>query len=129
MLAAIPDGRKYGLLYGDDSLVEHNSLLIEALTKVSTIASTNGQPRGIRLALANHEVYLDVPEKVVLEYKNALEERILAVGRELDTLNARMMNPNYVNKAPASLVKETRDAITEKEQLIERLKGELVAIE
>ncbi len=129
VLTAIPDGRKYGLLYGDDSLVEHNSLLLQVLTKVSTIASTNGQPRGIRLALANHEVYLDVPEKVVTKYRDALDERILAVGRELDTLNARMMNPNYVNKAPATLVKETRDAITEKEQLIERLKLELQAIE
>lgn len=129
ILTAIPDGRKYGLLYGDDSLVEHNSLLIQALTRVSSIASTNGQPRGVRLALANQEVYLDVPEKVVLKYRDSLEERILTVGRELDTLNARMMNPNYVEKAPASLVKETRDAISEKEQLIERLKGELNAIE
>ncbi len=129
VLTAIPDGRKYGLLYGDDSLVEHNSLLIQALTRVSSIASTNGQPRGVRLALANHEVYLDVPEKVVLKYRDSLEERILTVGKELDTLNARMMNPNYVEKAPASLVKETRDAISEKEQLIERLKGELSAIE
>lgn len=128
-LQAIPDGRKYGLLYDNDSLVKDNSLLIQAMTKVSSIAPANGQPKGIRLALSNHEVYLDVPEKVVSEYKNALHERILAVGRELNTLNARMMNPNYVNKAPASLVKETRDAISEKEQLIERLKGELVAIE
>ena len=50
------------------------------------------------------------------------------MGRELNALNARMMNPNYVDKAPAHLVKETRDGIVEKEALIERLKGELVAI-
>ena len=82
----------------------------------------NGAPRGLRLALANHELYLDVPEKVVAEYKDALTERILAVGRELDALNMRMMNPNYVEKAPEHLVKETRDAIAEKEALIARLK-------
>ena len=50
------------------------------------------------------------------------------MGRELDGLNARMMNPNYVDKAPAHLVKETREAIEEKTALIERLKGELQLI-
>ena len=63
------------------------------------------------------------------KYREQLEARILAVGMELDALNARMMNPNYVDKAPAHLVKETRDGIAEKAALIERLKGELVAIQ
>lgn len=130
-LAALPGasrGKKYGLLYGDDSLVDDNSLLVQKLTGVESINSTNGQPRGIRLALVNHELYLDVPEEVVKEYKEALTERILAVGRELDALNARMMNPRYVEKAPAELVKETRDGIEEKTKLIERLKKELEVI-
>jgi hypothetical protein len=33
-----------------------------------------------------------------------------------------MSNPNYVERAPAHLVKETQDQIAEKEQLISRLK-------
>ena len=127
-LQAIPGGKKWGLLYDNDAMVADNSLLIKLLTKVPTISALEGMPRGIRLALANHELYLDVPEKVVLEYKEALTERILAVGKELDALNARMMNPRYVDKAPAELVKETRDGITEKEKLIARLKKELEVI-
>ena len=43
-------------------------------------------------------------------------------------MNARMMNPAYVERAPAALVKETRDAIAEKEDLIERLKQQLEVI-
>ncbi|MBR3236369.1 valine--tRNA ligase [Candidatus Saccharibacteria bacterium] len=119
------NAKKYGLLYDNDSLVKDNQMLIKALAKVPTINALDGAPRGLRLALANHELYLDVPEKVVSEYKEALTERILAVGRELDGLNARMMNPNYVAKAPEHLVKETKGAITEKEALIERLKQQL----
>ena len=103
-------------------------LLIKTLSKVPAVSSTQGSPKGIRLALANHEVYLDVPEKVVTEFKETLTEKILAVGRELDALNARMMNPRYVEKAPAELVKETRDAISEKEALVARLKTELELI-
>lgn len=124
-LQALPgtnNATKYGLLYDNDSLVEDNALLIKVLTKVPEINALNGSPRGLRIALANHELYLDVPEKVITNYKEALTEKILSVGRELDALNARMLNPNYVAKAPEHLVKETEDAIKEKESLIERLK-------
>ena len=130
-LQALPgtnNATKYSLLYGNDSLVEDNLLLIRTLTKVSAVNSLDGQPRGLRLALANHELYLDVPEKVVTEYKDALTDKILSVGRELDTLNARMSNPNYVEKAPEHLVKETKDQIKEKESLISRLKTQLELI-
>ena len=121
-------GKKWTLLYGDDSLVDDNQLLVAKLAGVPAVISCEGQPRGIRLALANHEVYLDVPEEIVKKYREKLEERILKVGRELDALNARMMNPNYVDKAPAMLVKQTREGIKEKSKLIERLKGELRVI-
>ena len=130
-LTALPgtnNAKKYKLLYDNDSLVEDNQFLIKTLTRVPAIDPLEGSPRGLRLALANHELYLDVPEKVVKEYKDTLTERILSVGRELDALNLRMENPNYVNRAPAHLVKETQDQIKEKEALISRLKTELELI-
>ncbi len=128
-LSGASKGKKWTVLYGDDALVDDNQVLVATLAGVEAVISCEGQPRGLRLALANHEVYLDVPAEVVREYREKLEERVLAVGRELDALNARMMNPNYVDKAPAELVKQTRDGIREKEGLIERLKGELRVIE
>ncbi len=128
-LNEVEKGQKWGLLYGDDSLVADNEVLVLALSKVASIASTEGQPRGLRLAIPNQEVYLDVPEEVVKGYRDKLDERILAVGRELDALNMRMMNPNYVDKAPVHLVKQTQDGIREKTEMIERLRGELRAIE
>lgn len=128
-LSGASKGKKWTVLYGDDALVDDNQVLVAKLAGVEAVISCEGQPRGLRLALANHEVYLDVPAEVVREYREKLEERVLAVGRELDALNARMMNPNYVDKAPAELVKQTRDGIREKEELIERLKGELRVIE
>lgn len=121
-------GKKWGLLYGDDSLVAENAELVKKLTGVLDVKSCEGQPRGLRLATMNSEVYLDVPEKVVAQYRKTLEEKILAVGRELDALNARMMNPAYVDKAPVHLVKQTQDGIREKQGLIERLRRELEVI-
>ncbi|MBR2839928.1 valine--tRNA ligase [Candidatus Saccharibacteria bacterium] len=122
------NAKKYDLLYDNDSLVEDNLLLIKALTKVPAITALNGSPKGLKLALANHELYLDVPGQVVKEYKEALTERILSVGRELDNLNLRMSNPNYIERAPAHLVLETKQQIAEKQQLISRLKTQLEII-
>ena len=130
-LQALPgtnNAKKYGLLYDNDALIEDNALLIKTLTKVPEINALNGAPRGLRIALANHELYLDLPEEIVKAYKDALTERILSVGRELNALNARMANPNYVERAPEHLVKETKEAIKEKESLISRLKDQLSII-
>ena len=121
-------GGRFGVLYGSDSLVDDNQVLIQFLARVPSVISHGGQPRGLRLALANHEVYLDVDEKTVARRREQLEEQILAVGRELDNLNLRMSNPNYVEKAPEHLVAETQRQIAEKSELIERLKGELEVI-
>lgn len=40
-----------------------------------------------------------------------------------------MMNPQYVERAPQALVKETRNAIAEKEALIQHLKDQISVIE
>ena len=124
-LAKFNRGKKFTLLVGEDILVNDNLLLVKFLSRVPAISSINGAPRGLRLAIANHELYLDVPERVIVDYKDELENKILAIGRELDNLNARMMNPRYVEKAPAGLVRETRNSIAEKEELIEKMKSQL----
>ena len=128
-LSEAAKGKKFGMIYGDDALIADNAELVRQLTKCSKIHPSEGTPKGIRLALSGREVYLDVPEEIVKSYKDQLTERILSVGRELDALNARMYNPNYVTKAPAHLVEETKQGIKEKEALIERLRGELSVIE
>lgn len=128
-LGQVSDNKKYTLLVGDDSLVSENTMLTKFLSRVPAIADTNGTPRGLRLAIANHELYIDAPTDVIREYKEGLEKRILSVGAELDGLNRRMMNPQYVERAPQALVKETRNAIAEKEALIQHLKDQISVIE
>lgn len=120
--------KNFALLYGDDSLIADNADLVEFLTKCPEIKPTSGAPQGIRLALVGRELYLDVDEKTIKGYKSALTDRILSVGRELDSLERRMMNPRYVDKAPKALVEETRKGIEEKKSLITRLRQELELI-
>ena len=127
-LSLLNNNKKFGLLFGEDVMAIKNTLLLKFLSHVPYISSTNGTPRGLKLAIANHELYLDVTAEVVAKYKDELTEKILAVGRELDGLNSRMMNPSYVERAPAELVRETRNLIAEKEKLIEEMKMQLNVI-
>ena len=127
-LSLLNNNKKFGLLFGEDVMAIENTLLLKFLSHVAYISSTNGTPRGLKLAIANHELYLDVTAEVVAKYKDELTEKILAVGRELDGLNSRMMNPSYVERAPAELVRETRNLIAEKEKLIEEMKMQLNVI-
>ena len=132
VLAGLKDavrGVSIGLLHGDDGLIADNAELVRALTHTDKIGPTDGNPRGIRIAVPGREVYLDVSDDILKTYKEALTERILSVGRELDNLENRMRNPSYVEKAPAHLVEETRQGIEEKTALIARLKQELTIIE
>ena len=127
-LSLLNNNKKFGLLFGEDVMAIENTLLLKFLSHVPYISSTNGTPRGLKLAIANHELYLDVTAEAVAKYKDELTEKILAVGRELDGLNSRMMNPSYVERAPAELVRETRNLIAEKEKLIEEMKMQLNVI-
>jgi len=127
-LSLLNNNKKFGLLFGEDVMAIENTLLLKFLSHVPYISSTNGTPRGLKLAIANHELYLDVTAEVIAKYKDELTQKILAVGRELDGLNSRMMNPIYVERAPAELVRETRNLIAEKEKLIEEMKMQLNVI-
>jgi valyl-tRNA synthetase len=68
---------------------------------------------------------LQIPEEIHKKYKANLEEHILKLGAEINTLEARLRNPKYVEKAPKELVEETRSSLATKEELLGKMKAEL----
>ncbi|MDR3298104.1 MAG: valine--tRNA ligase [Candidatus Nomurabacteria bacterium] len=124
---SLPGAKRYPVLFGQDSLVDDHQLLIQFLTKAPSVTSTD-LPKGLRLAIPNHEIYLDIPEKVLNEHQKNLEDRIMELGREIDTLTLRLSNPNYLAKAPQHLVEESQKQQSEKESLLEKMKQELSLI-
>ncbi len=121
---SLPGNDRYSLLYQDDTLIEDNKDLIKRLAKLHEVIAID-QPRGLRLALANHDAWLDVSEKTLEDHKENLEIRLATTHKEVTMLVGRLSNENYVAKAPASLVEETKKQLEEKQALIERLLHEL----
>jgi len=124
---SLPGNERYGLLYGNDGLVEDNIDLIKSLAKLTHITRTD-TPRGLRLAASGREAWLDVTEETIAEHRTNLEMRLADTRREADTLEMRLRNKGYIEKAPESLVDESRRLLEEKREQIDRLVAELEVI-
>ena len=127
VITELPGNKKYRLLYGNDSLVKENADTIKHLMHLASIEYTD-QPRGLRLAAANREVWLDIDDETLYQHQTELEMRLAEARKRLEGLEARINNPSYAEKAPAHLVEETRQHITEQQALIKRLVTELEVI-
>ena len=121
---SLPGNERYAVLYLQDTLIEENKELIKRLAKLTDVKQTD-QARGLRLALSNHDAWLDVSEKTLEEHKTNLEIRLGTTHQEIKTLEGRLSNESYVSKAPAALVEESKKQLTEKQALVERLLHEL----
>ncbi len=128
VIAELPGNQRYNLLFANDSLIEQNQTVIQHLMKLSGIEKIT-QPRGLRLAAANREAWLDIDSETLYEHQSNLELRLANARTRLKGLESRLDNPSYVDKAPAHLVEETRTELQETKKTIERLVNELDVIQ
>lgn len=127
VIAELPGNKKYRLLYDNDSLIADNQDTIKHLMRLEAIEHTD-QPRGLRLAAANREAWLDIDSETLYQHQENLEMRLAEARQKLAGLKKRLENPTYVEKAPAHLVEETREQLAEQEKIITRLVSELEVI-
>jgi valyl-tRNA synthetase len=117
-------GEKQVLLFENDTLIHENAELIRFLANLKTVKKT-AQPRGLRLAVANREAWLDLDSETLYEHQTKLETRLTACREHITQLQNRLANDSYVKNAPANLVEETRTLLEEQQQLEARLVREL----
>lgn len=121
----LPGNDKYTLVYGVDSLIEENTTLIQRLAYLKDVKPAEGEIKGLRLAVAGREAWLDVDAKTLYEHQSNLEVRLAETHAQIHTLKARLETPSYIEKAPTRLVDESRKSLAEKQALVERLEHEL----
>ena len=123
---SLPGAGSYPIAFYDDQLMYENQLLLQHYTKAPGVPQIKPEDaKGLHLAIAGHpNIYLEIPEEIHAKYKKNLEDRILKLGQEINTLEARLRNPNYVEKAPKELVDETKSQLETKEKLLDDMKAE-----
>ena len=127
VVSELPGNKRYGLLYMDDSLVADNIELVKKLARVTSVEYVD-QARGLRLAASGRDVWLDIDDETLYEHQANLEKRLAEERQHIRTLETRLANDNYVAKAPAALVEESRKTLREKQELITRLQNELQVV-
>jgi valine--tRNA ligase len=127
MLSELPTSRQYRIVYQDDPLLDANHETLRHLLQVQAVAQVD-HPSGLRIASSGRSAWLDVDEDTLYEHKANLQQRLTAAESAIAKLEARLTNPNYVDKAPTHLVAETRQQLLDQEHLAERLKRELEAV-
>ena len=109
----LPGKKRYDLLFSNDNLISQNSEVIRHLSRVPQVLETD-TPRGFNLAVSGRGAWLDVPAVVLAEYKTELEKMLAETEKQIENLEKRLSNESYISKAPAELVVETRENLSEK---------------
>ncbi len=126
--AELPVRGGHTLLHNGDGLITENEAIIKHLARLKDIEQTE-TPRGLRLAVTEQKVWLDIDEKTLEKHRKALETRLDTAQKRVASLEARLGNETYTAKAPASLVEESRNQLAEEQALVERLETELSTIQ
>lgn len=124
VVSELPGNKKYKMLYQNDSLIADNINIIKHLSRVEDIIEVH-QPRGLRLAASNREAWLDIDQDTLYEHQTNLEKRLAATRLRHKNLQDRLANENYINKAPAHLIEETKQDLSSTDELIKRLVAEI----
>lgn len=125
--AELPGTQKYRLLYSNDSLIADNIELIKRLARLESIELTD-QARGLRLANYGREAWIDIDADTLYQHQTNLENRLASVRDDIQKLESRLANENYVKNAPEKLVEETKQQLADKQSLEQRLERELETI-
>ncbi|MCL1876658.1 valine--tRNA ligase [Candidatus Saccharibacteria bacterium] len=119
----LPAG-KYDLLYIGDEIIADNVDLITTLAGLKSVQQVTAG-RGLRIASTDREAWLDLSYEMVYEHQTRLEKRLAETRADIAKLESRLGNQGYIDRAPTHLVEESRQDLTDKQALVERLVAEL----
>lgn len=118
---------KQTLLYRQDELIDSSREVLKHLARLKGVEQVS-EARGLRLAVARHEAWLDIDEQTLAEHKDKLQARLDDATSQIGKLEARLSNKSYADNAPEAVVQQTRDQLTDTQVLVERLQRELMII-
>lgn len=115
---------KQHLIFTEDKLIQDNAETIRRLANLHDVTHA-ATPRGLRLALAKHEAWLDIDEHTLRKHTEKLEERLANTRDQIKRLEGRLKNKSYVENAPEKVVAQTKEQLDEQQKFEERLVKEL----
>ncbi len=116
--------QKPKLFYRHTPTVAKNSQLVAQLANLSEIVQ-NDSPTGLKLTNTANECWLDVDKETAKDYLLKLERKKIAHQSAVQSLEGRLANKSYVDKAPKELVEESRSQLEEEKQRLIKIEDDL----
>lgn len=116
--------RKYRLVYNDNDKVGEYAELIASLAKLKDIKHDH-TPHGLKIVLPHSITWLELSDEELNSYKDDLQAKLESLKNEVYTLERRLENKGYVEKAPEALVEETRRQLADKKRQTTHLAEQL----
>ena len=119
--------RKYRLVYDDSELTKNNDDLIASLAKLKDVKHDR-TPHGLKIVLPHSLTWLELSDDEIQSYKDDLQAKLDKLKKEIYGLENRLANKGYVEKAPAKLVEETRQQLSDKKRQTTHIADQLAEI-
>jgi len=125
-ITTVLDLKKPQLYYQySDSIVEQVGLIIKLANLGGVEETKNEKQQGLRLTTTQQSVWLQVDHKTAAAYMNKLEEERRERGQTIKNLEGRLNNKGYTEKAPAAIVQQTRDQLSQEQSMLKTVEQEL----
>lgn len=105
-------------IYENSEVISANQELIQNLARLVSLSETVAG-KGIKLTQTTEAIWFDVTDDEAKKYQKSLEERAKNLENSIKNLKARLSNKNYVAKAPAKLIQETKTQLEAAETELE----------
>lgn len=122
------DVRGAALYFKKSNLLTENAALIKKLTRLSNVAEVEAG-RGMHLTGTKLDCWLDIDLATAQRYVVKLKVSKLEKEAAIERLQARLDNKSYTSKAPAAVIQQTKDQLSEEQRLLEKLNTELATFE
>jgi valyl-tRNA synthetase len=113
-----------GLLAVDAPTIVKNAELICGLAKIGFVEEA-AHGEGLRLTSSHQQVWLQLSEEQVAQYRGSLEKKLIDFKNNAELLEKRLANQSYVKNAPEALVAESREELGKLTSQIQHLTHQL----
>jgi len=111
------------LYHTGEPALTSNAELIRRMSRLEAVDEVR-DGTGIYLTTTGYRCWLNIDTEAAQGYMRELEDKQSAQQKVVTQLEQRLANKSYVDNAPKEIVKQTKDQLTEAEQLLENLRAE-----
>lgn len=117
--------QKPTLLHQEVKFMDDNADLIKRLAQAGEIEILEQGREGLKLTNTKLQIWLEVDKSTVKQYADELRAKQTEQKKLIQNFKKRLDNKHYVKQAPAHVVQQTRDQLTQAQSIADQLTDEI----